>query len=434
MALAIAVFLVSYIVIATERFPRHIVALLGATVLVTLGIFDLTEAFGFVDWETMGLLFGMFTLVEILRESGFFTWLANTVAHRVNYAPAAIFVAFPLLAGLMSAFMDSITVMLFLTALTLRIAKLINIDPIPLVIAEVCAANTGGASTLVGDPPNVILGTVLGFSFNDFVVNTGPAAVFSLFAIVGVFYLFNRRMLHQAKSSLNWEEIQKIDRTVLITDKRMFRTGLIGFAVAIALLVTHNGLNELLKPVGLHISTATAALLPALVTVILGGREVRHAAARIDIESLLFFIGLFILVGGLEHTGFIKLIAQGLAGVANSVQVLLMALLWGSGVASGVVDNVPMALAMAYVLRDFAAMPGAPALAIMTWALALGIDIGGNFTPVGASANVVSYTSLEKHGLHVGWPRWIRSAFVPTVTALVVSSAFVLFKHAIGWW
>jgi Na+/H+ antiporter NhaD/arsenite permease-like protein len=178
MTIALTIFALTYLLIATEKFPRQAVALLGGTLMIMFGVFDIKEALGFVDWETMGLLFGMFILVAILAEAGFFTWLAIEIAAKLQYRPSLIFIFFPLLAAFMAAFMDSITVMLFLSALTLRISRLTKLDPVPLIIAEVCAANTGGAATLVGDPPNVILGTTLGFGFNDFLIHNGPVVFF----------------------------------------------------------------------------------------------------------------------------------------------------------------------------------------------------------------------------------------------------------------
>ncbi|MBK8835344.1 MAG: anion permease [Anaerolineae bacterium] len=235
---SIAIFVVAYVAIASERFPRQAVALLGGVTLVVINVFDLKEAFGFVDWETMGLLFGMFILIEILKEAGFFGWLAATLARRLNYQPTAIFIAFPLMAGLLSGLMDSITVMLFLSALSVRLAKLIGIDPVPLIVAEVCAANTGGAATLVGDPPNVILGTLLGFNFNDFVLNTGPIALVALLITVGIFYAANRPMLKAAHASGS-APLFAMGLGHGIENMTMLRVGLVGFGVAIGLLGTH---------------------------------------------------------------------------------------------------------------------------------------------------------------------------------------------------
>ncbi len=436
MTLAIIIFVVAYALIASEKFPRHAVALLGGVIMSILGIFGtetpLKEAMTFVDWETMGLLLGMFILVGILAEIGFFNWLAIEVAHRLRYRPAAIFIGFPLLAALMAAFMDSITVMLFLSALTVRISKLISIDPVPLIISEVCCANTGGASTLVGDPPNVILGNMLGFTFNDFVIHSGPLAILSAILIALLLYRANRTMLHKATQQLDFTMLADIRGANAVTDQKTLRLALIGFASAIALLVTHHDLSHWLH---VEIGAAAAALIPALAVMMLGNRSVQEIIKKLDIESLLFFIGLFIMVGALERTHLIDWLARQLVSLTSGNNVLLILLLhWAPGLASGVIDNIPMALAMGYVLRDIATLAGAPALGIMTWALALGVDIGGNLTPVGASPNLVSYVFMERNHYHIGWARWIKTAAPPTLLAMLVCSVLLIIKYAIGFY
>ncbi len=432
MVIALIVFVFSYVVIASERFPRQAVALLGAVALILLRVFPIQEALNYVDWETIGLLFGMFILITNLAEVGFFTWLASDIAKRLHYRPTYIFIVFPLLAAFMAAFMDSITVILFLSALTVRIARIIKIDPIPLVVAEVCAANTGGASTLVGDPPNVILGTMLGFNFNDFVIHAGPMAVISTLLIVSIFYLFNRKMLQAADQAIDLAEVKAIDGEALITDPRLFKFGLVAFGAAILLLITHNMLTPLL---GISITTATAALTPALFLMIVGGKEIEHIVRKIDIESLLFFIGLFIIMGALEKTNFIPTVANQIFAFAKDNPFnLILVLHWGSGFTSAVVDNIPMALAMAYVMKNMAGLPGAPALSLMVWALALGVDMGGNMTPIGASANVVAYTYLEHFYGRIGWARWIKMAAPPTLVAMLVTSSLLYIKYLTGWY
>ncbi len=432
MVMALIVFVFSYIAIATERFPRQAVALLGAVALILLGVFPIQEAFSFVNWETIGLLFGMFILIVNLAEAGFFDWLASDIAERLHYRPTYIFIAFPLLAAFMAAFMDSITVILFLSALTIRIAKIIKVDPIPLVAAEVCAANTGGASTLVGDPPNVILGTMLGFNFNDFVIHVGPIAVVSTFVIVFVFYRFNRKMLQAAEKEIDVAQLKGLDRGASITSPRMLKLGLAAFGAAILLLVTHNALASFL---GLEITTATSALIPALLLMIAGGKDTEHIVRKIDIESLLFFIGLFIIMGALQKTKLIALLTNQIFALGQNNQFgLVMLLHWGSGFTSAVVDNIPMALAMAYVMKDMAGLAGAPALSLMVWALALGVDIGGNMTPIGASANVVAYSYLEHFYGKIGWWRWIKMTVPPTIAAMLVTSALLYLKYITGWY
>lgn len=434
MFIALVIFVLVYLAIASEKLPRHWVALLGGGVLILFGVLSPIEAFSYVNWETLGLLSGMFVLVSILHEAGFFSWLAMASVRRVNYQPAYLFIVLLLLAACLAMFMDSITVMLFLSALTLQLCRLLKIDPVPFVIAEVCAANTGGAATLVGDPPNVILGTTLGFNFGDFAMHTGPISAAAAVLLAVVFYLLNRRALNHARSALTPATIREIE-TLRIepVHAHLTRVGLIGFAAAVVLLVGHIPLSHLL---GVEINAAVAALAPAVLALIaLRPSHRKTVILRVDGESILFFAGLFVLIGGLEKVRIFEMLADSLAhATASNPLGLVMALHWGPGLASGIVDNVPLALAMSYVLQDLAQTPGMPALALMVWSLALGVDMGGNLTPIGASANVVAYSFIERHHGPVGWKRWLLIAAPPTLMIMFLASALVMLKGHVGWY
>ncbi|GAP21085.1 SLC13 family permease [Leptolinea tardivitalis] len=430
---SIVIFVIAYAVIISEKFPRHWVALIGGALLIITGVLTPQDAITYINWETLGLLSGMFVLVSILNEAGFFSWLAMTAIRKVNYQPIALFLVLVLMASGLSMFMDSITVMLFLSALTLQLTRLLKIDPIPVVIAEVCAANVGGAATLMGDPPNVILGTTLGYTFNDFAINTGPISASIAIMLFVVFYFINRNSLMHAREMLTPETIAEIEG--LQTEKvhvHMTRVGVVFFSIAVLLLVFHLPLS---KVTGLPINAATAALVPALMAILfLKPGQARNVILKVDGESLLFFGGLFLLIGGLEKTRVFEMMADILAGSTTTSNGMVMALHWIPGLASGVLDNVPLALAMSYVLEDLAKIPGMPALALMVWALALGVDIGGNLTPIGASANVVAYSYMERNYSKVGWKRWIMIAVPPTLMAMIMASLMVVGKGMIGWY
>src|SRR5674536_123550 len=218
--IALLTFLIVYGILATEKINRTIIVGAGSIVLLVLGILDLNEAINYVNWETIGLLLGMFVIVIVLSDAGFFSYLSFVVAKKLNYNPRTMLIVFPLLAGLLSAFVDSITVMLFLAALTIEIAKILKIDPVPLVVGEVVIANIGGSSTLVGDPPNVILGTQLGFGFNEFVVNNGPIAVVAALISVGVLFLMQRKNVIPS-AEIDASALSAIRPARTITNKRM---------------------------------------------------------------------------------------------------------------------------------------------------------------------------------------------------------------------
>jgi Na+/H+ antiporter NhaD/arsenite permease-like protein len=427
---AIAIFLITYVGIGMEKINRTVVAGAGAVALLIFDVLSLKEAVTtYVHWETVGLLFGMFTIVVVLSEAGFFAYMALEVARRLDYNPHRILVVFPLVTGFLSAFMDSITVMLFFATLTYELARLLKFDPIPVVVAEVCLANIGGSSTLVGDPPNVILGLMLGFSFNDFVIHNGPTAVIASLGAIGYAYRSSRQRL-VLSGEVDREALTKMEPTEAVKDWHLFTMGLIAFTVAVLFLVIHNWVEHSLH---IPLTAPLAPLIPAVVILILGGHRTEAILRKIDYEVLLFFIGLFVVVGGLEKTGAIQALADLIANLFREQYVaLLSTLLWFSALSSAIVDNVPFALSIGYVIRDMAGQAGVPALSIMVWAVSLGTDIGGNGTPIGASANVVAYTSMEKRGVRIGWGRWMRLAVPPTLVALVISNLGIALKWALN--
>jgi len=427
LVIALAVFIISIALLATEKINRTVVVALASLVLLIMGILNLQEAIDYVNWETIGLLFGMFIIAIVLSDSGFFSYLALILAKKLSYDIKRIFILFPLLAGLLAAFLNSITVMLFLAVLTLEITRLLKIDPVPVIISEVVIANTGGAATLIGDPPNVILGTQLGLGFNEFIINNAPIALAASLTSIGVLYALNRKSLIPTGQI----DVEKIDAREAIVDKGRLNRGLGALFLAIALLVTHGYFEGL----GVPMTVALSALIPAFLLLLIGGSDTDYVLKKVDYDLLLFFIGLFILVGALEKTGAIRLFAGGLLALAaGSNAMLLSLLLWGSAGISALVDNIPFAVTMSYAIKDLAAVPGILGTSIMVWAVSLGTDIGGNATPIGASSNIVAYDSMEKHGLSVGWIRWIKIAVPPTIAALIVCNIMLYAKYAMGFY
>jgi Na+/H+ antiporter NhaD/arsenite permease-like protein len=430
-AIALVTFLVAYGMLASEKINRTIVVGAGSLVLLITGILTLTEAISYVNWETIGLLFGMFIIVVVLSDAGFFSYVAFILAKRLNYNPFTMLLVFPLLAGLLASFVNSITVVLFLAAITIEIARLVKIDPVPLVVAEVIVANIGGASTLIGDPPNVILGTQLGLGFNEFVRNNAPIAVAASFLAVGVLYLTQRTALAPS-AMVDTAALARIAPESAIVSKRTLRLGLAALIAAVVLLVSRGYLEAAFA---IPLNVALAALVPAFVLLLLCRGCAQDTLKKVDYELLLFFIGLFVLVGGLEKTDIIGTLATGLAHASmGNNAALLSLLLFGSAFVSGLIDNVPFAVMMSYVIRDLALLPSLLATSMMVWAVSLGTDIGGNLTPIGAAANVVAYSSLETHGRRMGWVRWIKIAVPPTLAALILCDLLLYVKYVVGFY
>jgi len=419
-------FIVIFGLIIWEKIPRMYLALFGAIFLITIGVFDLKEAINFVSWETIGFLLGMFLLIEILIEAGFFRWVALVLARKLNYEPIKILVFFPLLSFFLSAFINSITVMVFLTVVTVELARLLNFDPVPVVINEVILSNIGGAATLVGDPPNVILGTVLGFGFNDFLIHNGVIAMISALVAIGVSYLMHRKSFSKANSLTHLKEVKDIDPATQIKDIFLLKCGLAGISIALFLLVG----KPFLDKIGITLSVSSASLIPALAILTFGGQRVykHHFMRKIDGETIMFFIGLFIMIGALEKRYIIQMAANYLEVLFETSTGFVSALFWGSGIISAFVDNVPLAMATAYIIKQNVATGMFAGAGILVWATSLGVDLGGNLTPIGASANVVAYSALEKNNIKIGWGRWLKFALPPSLAALLVSYIGILIK------
>ena len=430
--LILFVFVVIFALIIWEKIPRVYSALFGAVLVIVLGVFDIKEAINFVSWETIGFLLGMFLLVEILVEAGFFRWVALDLARRLNYEPLKILLFFPFLAFVLSAFLNSITVMAFLAVITFELSGLLKFDPLPVIVSEVVLSNIGGAATLVGDPPNVILGTGLGFGFNDFLIHNAPVAILSGLAAVWVSFLMNKKNFVQLHPSVDLKNIREINPRSQIKDTFLLKCGLVGMGFTLIFLIG----RPIFAKLGLPISISMASLLPAFTLLVLGGKRIHkhHFLRRTDAETLLFFIGLFILIGALEKKYIIQIAADFLASLFRTPVGFLSSVYWGSGIFSGFVDNVPLAMAMIFIIKQSVAQKIVPATSLMVWATSLGVDLGGNLTPIGASANVVAYSYLEKTGKKVGWGRWLKLALLPSLAAMLVGYFGVLSKMKLGFY
>ncbi|HBR15236.1 MAG TPA: hypothetical protein DD723_06815 [Candidatus Omnitrophica bacterium] len=409
-----------------ERIPRMYLAIFGAVLTLVWGVFDIQEAISFVNWETIGFLLGMFLLIEILVESGFFRWLALNIAGKLKYDPLKILIFFPAVSFVLAAFMGSITVMAFLAVVTLELSRLLKFDPAPVVVSEVVMANIGGSATIMGDPPNIILGTVLGFNFNDFLLHNGPIAILSGAVALGVSFLMNKKSFSAPVQPAALEGIKNIAPGTQIKDSYLLTCGLIGMGFALFFLITKPWLNEL----GIPIYISTASLLPAFFILALGGKRIyqHHFMRKIDAETIMFFIGLFILIGALEKRFIIQSTADFLASWFKTSAGFITAIFWGSGIISALVDNVPLVMAMTVIIKQSVAAQIVSGAGILVWAVSLAVDLGGNLTPIGASANVVAYALLEKSHVKVGWVRWLKLALPQGLAALLVSYAGVMLK------
>lgn len=442
---AIVIFVLMFALIIMDKIPRHWVTLgcgLATIIIVfaicmrspnaiieTLNVKSIfttefwhtsgqgSESSSGINWATIIFIAGMMVMVEGMAKAGFFRWLCLTIAKAVKYKVMPILVTFMIMSAVLSMFIDSITVILFLAAVTVELSQLLKFSPVPMVLAEIFCANLGGSATMCGDPPNIIIGTALGYSFADFLTNTGLIAGIALIAII-IFFFF------AFKKELTANKDEKIDPSTFpnpgdaIENKKDFIVSTIIFIIAIVLLVTH-------AQTGLTV--AFIGVVIALITLITSFKHIGSILKKVDYKTLLFFIGLFIVVGGLEQTGVLEMIASFIEKVCGgNVFAMVLIIMWISAIASAFVDNIPFAATMVPVIKSLAATTVGAELPVLAYALSVGTDIGGSATPIGASANVVGTSVISKAGHPVGWGKYCKTA-IPA-TAIVIIIAMIVIK------
>lgn len=405
--------------IVSGRVHRTTAALGGAVAVIGLGLLTESEAVAAVHWEALGLIFGMFVLVAALAHSGFFRWIGLLALQKASFHPLKIFVAFSGLSAFLSAFMDSITVMIFMASLTIEVTRILGMRAGPFLIGEITAANIGGAATMVGDPPNLILGTALGYSFLDFATHTGPIAIALFLVNLAVFYGLHRSSFrrHAVDAAERYAEHAELVPSSAIADHHLLRVSLMVFAFTVTLLVLHQLLDILV---------AFVAILGATIVLAIGGKDMPELVEKIDWHTLIFLASLFVIVGAVEATGFLGDAATALSDATGGNPVILVTvLLWFSALVSALVDNVPFAAAMVPVIQRLAEVGPLPMDALV-WTVAVGADVGGNATPIGASANVVGLAVAEKHGVHISWREYVRSGLPAMVAAVAVANVLLV--------
>ena len=358
--------------------------------------------------------------VDTLAKVGFFRWLCMEIAKMVKYQVIPIFMTFMLLSFVLAMFIDSITVILFLAAVTIELSQLLEFDPVPMILSEIFCANLGGSATMCGDPPNIIIGTSLGYSFTDFITNTGLMAVVSLVFVVIYFYFAFRKELK--KNGANKKDHASYpDPKEAITDKRGFIASCIIFLCAVVLLVSH-------AQTGLTVSTIGVAI--AIVTLIVAGKDALELLKKVDYKTLLFFVGLFVVVSGLEETGVLEILAGFIGSVSGgNIAVMIAIIIIVSAVASAFIDNIPFAATMIPVITDLASDVAGVNLTVLAWALAIGTDIGGSATPIGASANVVGIATAAREGHIIKWGKYCKYMAPATIIVVAISLAMIYVRY-----
>lgn len=443
--IATVIFLVMFLLIISEKLERHIVTLLSGllTLVLVFGVCmhsmsavintlnfkeigtltfwyqagEAAETSSGINWATIIFIAGMMIMVEGMGNAGFFRWLCMRLAKAVHYKTVAIFVTFMVMSSILAMFIDSITVILFLAAVTVELAQLLKFNPVPMILSEIFCANLGGAATMCGDPPNIIIGTSLGYSFGDFISNTGLIVICALVLTVIYFFLVFHKQL---RSDGTVDTSAFPDPKTAIRDKKSFTISCIIFALAVVLLVTHAQTGLTVATIGLGI---------AVLTLVTSGKEAVELMKKVDYKTLLFFVGLFVVVGGLEQTGVLEVIAGLIAKVSGgNIKLMIAIIIWGSAIASAFVDNIPFAATMIPVIKSLAVAQGVD-LATLSWTLSMGTDIGGSATPIGASANVVGTAVAAKHGHPIGWGKYCKEVAPATIMVVLFSMLFIFVRY-----
>lgn len=444
--LAVLIFLVMFFLIVTEKIERHITTLLCAllTLVLVFGVCmhswdailntlnfreiftsqfwyqagEATESAGSgINWATIIFIAGMMIMVEGMGHAGFFRWLCMQIAKMVNYKTVPIFITFMIMSSILSMFIDSITVILFLAAVTVELAHLLRFNPVPMILAEIFCSNLGGSATMCGDPPNIIIGTALGYSFSEFISNTGVIAGICLILSIIYFYIVFRKELASTEVINPSSYPNPKDA---ITSPKSFIISIIIFVCAIVMLVTHAQTGLTVAFIGLFI---------AIITLLTAGKDAILLLKKVDYKTLLFFVGLFVVVGGLEETGILAVIADFIGKISGGNHMLMIAIiLWLSAIASAFIDNIPFAATMIPIIKSLAAMQGAD-VSVLAWTLAIGTDIGGSATPIGASANVVGTAVAAKGGHPIGWGYYCKKVAPITIIVIFVSMVIIFARY-----
>jgi Na+/H+ antiporter NhaD/arsenite permease-like protein len=415
--LAGGIFLVAYGLIATERFDRTLIALLGGLLVVAFGVIDQEEAFGAIDFNVIFLLAGMMVLAGGLSKTGFFEYVAAYAIRFSRGKPFRLLLILSILTAILAAVLDNVTTVVLLTPVTLSIARTLKVSPFPYLISQIFASNIGGTATLIGDPPNILIGSAAGLDFGDFLVNLAPVVVVIMVAFVGLMWLSFGRSMEDDANRL--DILATVDPAAAIKDRPLMivALGVLGFTVVGFLFHSALGLEA-----------ATIALLGATVLMILGRMDPHEALRDIEWNTLFFFVGLFMLIEAVVHVGIVGGIADALADAAGGqLGLATTGILWFSALASAIVDNIPYT-ATAIPIVERMAETGLSAEP-MWWALALGACLGGNLTIVGASANIVVANLAARDGHPITFMQFLRYGLGVVLASLVISTVYLWVRY-----
>ncbi len=423
------VLILAYILIALEKIPKVTIALLGAAVVVFSGLVSqekiaetgLNEFYfiNFVDFNVIFLLVSMMIIVNITTRCGVFKWMAIELLKMTKGKPLMVLITLAFLTAVLSAFLDNVTTVILIMPITFVVAKQLDLNPVPLLVTEIFASNIGGTTTLIGDPPNIIIGSVAGFSFMDFIRELTLICLIIMIAVVAFLYLCFRKQLVTTEEKM--ASIQSIDNSKTITDYALLKRSMTVLALVILGFLTHDIT---------HIATCIIAFIGASILLLFENPE--ETFKEVEWNTIFFFIGLFIIIGGFEAAGGIKLMANWLLDITQgSKEIASYVILWGSGILSGIIDNIPYTATMAPMIHEIELEKGREFVLPLWWSLSLGACLGGNLTIIGAAANVIVSENAAKHGHIIKFMEFLKYGCVVVFISLTLSTGYIYLRHFI---
>ena len=412
--ISIVVFVAVMALVVSEKIHRALAALLGAVVLLVIGIIDFSAGMESIDFNTLGVLCGMMMFVAIVKESGLFEFVAIKSAKACKGNPWLIMIAFAVITAVFSAFLDNVTTVLLIGPMTIMLCKTLDINPVPFLLVEIMMSNVGGTATLIGDPPNIMIGSEAGLSFAQFIMVNAPIVVVIMVVLLVIFrFMYGRHLSVDEKNRLNIMELSAEDA---IIDKALFHKSVVMIVLVAIAFMLHGVFN---------LETSVIALTAAAVIILISGRDIEVAIEGIEWGTIGFFLGLFMVVGGMEHTGVIEMLGNAIVDATGGNVVLMMiVILWSSAILSSILDNIPFVATMIPIIMVMEAS-GIDVYPLW-WALSLGACLGGNGTLVGASANVVLSGIANKEGYNITFMSFTKVAFPLMLVTVALSTIYLL--------
>ena len=419
---AIVIFVAAYALIISEKIHRTIIGICGAMLMILLGIISQETAIHHIDFNTLGLLMGMMVIVNITSETGLFNYLAIWAAKKVKAKPISLLVALSILTAVCSALLDNVTTVLLTVPITFSITKQLNVDVKPFLIAQILASNIGGTATLIGDPPNIMIGSAVGLQFMDFITNLTAICILIFIVTIALLIVIYGKKLHTTDELR--EKVMQLDEKSQIVEPRLLKKCLFALAITISLFVLHGQL---------HLDTATAAMTGAGLLLLISFPQkeamIAKVLSKVEWLAIFFFAGLFILVGALVETGVIKMLAEEAIKITNGdLTATSMLILWMSAYASAFIDNIPFVATLIPLIQDMGQM-GMTNLDPVWWSLALGACLGGNGTLIGASANVVVASMAAQRGKPISFISFMKIALPMMTLSIAISSVYVWLRY-----